>query len=63
MLWTEACQFAEDFWRTSYARIAFPNAKLKSQRISEFLTELGDEGIFRKFFDTYLGWFLRERCG
>ena len=29
MLWTEACQFAEDFWRTSYARIAFPNAKLK----------------------------------
>jgi hypothetical protein len=55
MLWTEARQFAEDFWRTSYARIAFPNAKLKSQRISEFLSELGDEAVFRRFFDAYLG--------
>ena len=55
MLWTEARQFAEDFWKTSYARIAFPNAKLKSQRISEFLTELGNEAVFRRFFDAYLG--------
>jgi len=60
MLWTEACQFAEDFWRTSYARIAFPNAKLKSQRISEFLTELGDEAVFRRFFDTYLGYVISK---
>jgi len=56
MLWREARQFAEDFWATSYARIAFPNAKLKSQRISEFLTQLGDEVIFRRFFDKYLGY-------
>ena len=55
MLWTEACQYAEDFWRTSYARMAFPNAKLKSQRISEFLAELGDEAVFRRFFDAYMG--------
>ena len=58
MLWTEACQFAEDFWRTSFARVAFPNAKLKSQRLSEFLKELGDETIFRKFFDAYLGYII-----
>jgi transposase len=56
MLWTEACQFAEDFWRTSYARITFPNAKLKSQRVSEFLAELGDEATYRRFFDAYLGY-------
>ena len=37
MLWSEANQYAEDFWRTSYARIALPGAKLKSQRISEFM--------------------------
>ena len=58
MLWTEARQFAEDFWRTSYARIAFPNARLKSQRISEFLAELGDEAVYRGFFDTYLGYVI-----
>jgi hypothetical protein len=60
MLWTEARQFAEDFWRTSYARIAFPNARLKSQRISEFLAELGDEAIFRRFFDAYLGYVISK---
>lgn len=60
MLWSEACQFAEDFWKSSYARVAFPNAKLKSQRISEFLTELGDEAVFRKFFDAYLGHIIRK---
>jgi hypothetical protein len=60
MLWTEACQFAEDFWRTSYARIAFPNAKLKSQSISELFTELGDEAVFRSFFDIYLGYVISK---
>jgi hypothetical protein len=60
MLWTEARQFAEDFWKTSYARIAFPNAKLKSQRISEFLMELGNEVVFRKFFDKYLGYIINK---
>ena len=56
MLWRESCQFAEDFWRTSYVRIAFPNAKLKSQRISEFFADLGDEAIYRNFFNTYLSY-------
>ena len=54
MLWTDACRFAEDFWKSSYARIAFPSAKLKSQRISEFFAELGEESVYRRFFGTYL---------
>lgn len=60
MLWTEARQFAEDFWRTSYAMIAFPNARLKSQRLSEFLTTLGDETVFREFFSAYLGYVISK---
>jgi hypothetical protein len=60
MLWTEARQFAEDFWMTSYARIVFPKARLKSQRISEFLTELGDEAVFRRFFDVYLKYVISK---
>jgi len=58
MLFDEANQYAEDFWKASYARIAFPNAKLKSQRISEFLSEMGDEQVYRKFFNTYLGYII-----
>jgi len=54
MLWSEANLYAEDFWRTSYARIEYPNAKLKSQRISDFMAELGDEATYRKFFSNYL---------
>jgi len=60
MLFDEASQYAEDFWKASYARIAFPNAKLKSQRVSEFLSELGDERIYRKFFHTYLGFVIAK---
>jgi len=56
MLSNEACQYAEDFWKASYVRIAYPNAKLKSQRVSEFLSELGDEQVSRKFFNTYLNY-------
>jgi hypothetical protein len=54
MLWSEANQYAEDFWRTSYARISLPNAKLKSQRVSELLAKLGDEAAYRSFFRSYL---------
>jgi len=56
MLANEACQYAEDFWKASYVRIAYPDAKLKSQRVSEFLSELGDEQVSRKFFNTYLSY-------
>ena len=60
MLTTEASQYAEDFWRTSYARIALPDAKLKSQRLSEFLAVLGEEAVYRKFFNTYLSYVVSK---
>ena len=47
-------RFAEDWWEGSYARILYPNAKLKSQRISEFYQQLGDEAVHRSFFNEYL---------
>jgi hypothetical protein len=46
--------YAEDWWEGSYARLLFPDAKLKSQRVSEFLAKLGDEAVQRKFFGNYL---------
>ena len=60
MLLNESRLYAENFWKASYARIAFPNAKLKSQRISEFLTELGNEQVYRKFFNTYLSYVVNK---
>ena len=52
---------AEEWWNGSYARILFPNAKLESQRISEFLARLGDEKIQREFFKRYLQFFPDEK--
>ena len=60
MLTAEANQYAEDFWRTSYARIALPDAKLRSQRLSEFLAVLGEETVYRRFFDTYLSYVVSK---
>lgn len=45
---------AEDWWEGSYTRLLYPNAKLRSQRISEFYRILGDESVHRSFFASYL---------
>ena len=45
---------ASDWWEGSYTRILCPNARLASQRISEFFKELGDESVQRRFFPEYL---------
>jgi hypothetical protein len=45
---------ANDWWEGSYARILYPNANLTSQRISEFLSAIGNERTYRSFFKEYL---------
>ena len=50
----KANYYAEDWWEGNYARMLYPNAKLQSQRISEFLKLLGEEKIQRSFFKEYL---------
>ncbi|GHT94697.1 hypothetical protein FACS1894122_11570 [Alphaproteobacteria bacterium] len=50
----DACKNAKIWYDGNYAKILFPQAKLDSQRISEFLLQLGDEKVQRKFFETYL---------
>jgi transposase len=46
--------YADVWWSGNYASILFPRAKLQSQRVSEFLSALGDEESQRRFFDEYL---------
>ena len=47
-------RYAEDWWEGSYSRLLFPKAKLRSQRLSEFYCQLGDEAAHRDFFNNYL---------
>jgi hypothetical protein len=35
-----ANKFAEEWWNSSYTKILYPKATLKSQRISEFLVKI-----------------------
>jgi hypothetical protein len=46
--------YADTWWSGNYASILFPEAKLQSQRVSEFLAALGDEEVQRRFFNEYL---------
>ncbi|GHV39934.1 hypothetical protein FACS189490_04310 [Clostridia bacterium] len=49
-----ASKDAEIWYEGNYASVLFPNAQMASQRISEFLTRLGDERVQRAFFTQYL---------
>ncbi len=55
-----ANRYALEWWEGSYARLLYPNAKLQSQRISEFLSMVGDESCQRRFFTTYFTYLSRK---
>lgn len=54
-------QHAEEWWEGSYARILFPKAALSSQRISEFLADIGEERRLRDFFGKYIP-YVSAKC-
>ena len=43
----------QEWYDGNYARICLPGLDLSSQRISEFLCQIGDEALWRKFFKLY----------
>jgi Transposase len=44
---------AQTWWEGSYARLLYKDAALSSQRISEFLADIGSEETYRSFFKSY----------
>jgi hypothetical protein len=54
MLCSAACCHAGDWWEGNYAKVIFPRANLTSQRISDFLVEVGNEHTQRSFFKKYI---------
>lgn len=51
---------AADWYALNYTKILFPKAAVSSQRISEFLAEIGTEDSKRMFFSAYYA-FLKNR--
>jgi hypothetical protein len=45
--------YAETWFGGNYASLLYPEAKLSSQRISEFLVDVGSEEAQRRFFKAY----------
>ncbi|MDR1110841.1 MAG: hypothetical protein LBP92_09175, partial [Deltaproteobacteria bacterium] len=54
ILCTTAMCHAGGWWEGSYARIMYPKANLASQRISDFLADIGEERSLRRFFSEYI---------
>ena len=50
----KACCHAETWYQGNYASLLFPQAKVRSQRVSEFLATVGSEDVQRGFFNEYL---------
>lgn len=49
-----AMMYAKPWFEGSYAQLQYPQADLTSQRLSEFLKRLSDEGLQQKFFREYI---------
>ena len=58
-----ASRYANEWWEGSYAQFLYPKAKLHSQRISEFLSVLGEENGQRDFFKAYITHLVRRQRG
>jgi hypothetical protein len=54
ILTKESNRFAFGWWNETYAKYLYPNAKLHSQQISNFLANLGDEIIFRRYIIEHI---------
>jgi hypothetical protein len=54
-----AYQYAENWYQRSYAKFLYPKANTSSQRISEFLVNIGEETILRSFFSSYISYILK----
>jgi Transposase len=52
--------YAETWYSGSYARELYPKANLSSQRVSEFLSVIGEEPNQRAFFKEYFKFILKD---
>jgi len=58
-----AMRYAEIWYGGNIAKLLFKGNDLSSQRISEFLKSIGEEGYQREFFKDYISGFIKARQG
>lgn len=56
-------KYANIWYDGNVAKLLYPDAKISSQNISEFLKYLGSETLQRKFFERYLSQVCNEQTG
>lgn len=59
----QAMRYAENWYEGNYVNRLFPEGKVGSQEISEFLRYLGDEEVLRKFMRGYIAQIQNEKSG
>lgn len=63
LCYTGAMMYAQRWYDGNIVKIIYPQAKISSQRISNFLMFLGDEILQRRFFEEYLKGFDKTKQG
>jgi transposase len=63
LCYPSAMRHAEEWFTGSYARLLYPKASLKGQRISECLASVGSEPLLRAFFQEYFKNFALSNQG
>jgi hypothetical protein len=63
LLKSSAMQHAQTWARGNYASVLYKDADVSSQQISVFLKELGNERLWRKFFQSYIKKTVGEKTG
>lgn len=53
---------AQTWFDGSIARLLYPNANMKSQRISDFLASIGDERKQQNYFKAHINWVKTHIC-
>ncbi|MDR0723785.1 MAG: transposase [Endomicrobium sp.] len=61
LLETSGYDGAEEWYRTSYARILYPDAILTSSMTSKYIAKIGQEEVYRNFFYSYLSIISKDR--
>ena len=58
-----AMRYAQTWYEGNIARLLFKGIDVSSQRISDFLKLIGDEGLQREFFRKYISTFIKPKKG
>lgn len=63
LCYPSAMKYSQSWFEGNYARILYKDIAFNSQRISDFLKNIGDELLLRKFFEKYISNFTDSKNG